>query len=108
MSLLHIAEPAAWEAAARSGVYAPSSLADEGFVHCSTPTQVAATGQRYYSGRQGLLLLSIDPDAAAVPLKWEPGPTGDLFPHLYGPIPTHAVTAVEPFDPDRHAGDRHE
>lgn len=96
--LLHIAEPDAWSAADEA--YRPASLAAEGFVHCSTPEQVMATGRRYYAGRVGLLLLTIDSDAAGVPLKWERGPTGDLFPHLYGPIPIAAVTAVAPFDPD--------
>ncbi len=98
MTLLHIAEPDVWAAA--DAEYRPASLRTEGFVHCSTPAQVVATGRRYYAGRTGLVLLTIDPDAAGVPLKWEPGPTGDLFPHLYGPIPTAAVTDVRPFDPD--------
>jgi len=97
-ALLHIAEPDVWAAA--DDVYRPASLATEGFVHCSTAEQVVATGRRYYAGRTGLLLLTIDPAAAGVPLEWEPGPTGDLFPHLYGPIPTSAVTQVAPFDPD--------
>ena len=99
MTLLHIAERGAWAAAQRSGRYSPPSLESEGFVHCSTPEQVGATGRRYYAGRTDLVLLSIDPERAAVPLEWEPGPTGELFPHLYGPIPAAAVTAVEPFDP---------
>lgn len=102
MTLLHIAEPDIWAAAETD--YRPTSLASEGFVHCSTPDQVAATGQRYYAGRTGLLLLTIDPIAAGVPLKWEPGPTGDLFPHLYGPIPTAAVTHVAPFEPGPRPG----
>ena len=96
--LLHIAEPDDWAAAGDS--YRPASLVTEGFVHCSTPDQVVATGKRYYAGRVGLLLLTIDPAAAGVPLKWERGPTGDLFPHLYGPIPVSAVTTVAPFHPD--------
>jgi uncharacterized protein (DUF952 family) len=99
VTLLHIAERGAWSAATTSGEYAPRSLATEGFVHCSTSEQVVATGRRRYAGRSDLLLLSIDPERAGVPLKWERGPTGDLFPHLYGPIPTAAVTAVEPFEP---------
>jgi uncharacterized protein (DUF952 family) len=99
LRLLHIAEADAWAAGAAAGLYAPESLASEGFVHCSTPEQVVATGRRYYAGRTGLLLLSIDSSRAAVPLKWEPGPTGELFPHLYGSIPTAAVVSVEPFDP---------
>jgi uncharacterized protein (DUF952 family) len=99
VTVLHIAERRAWSAATVSGEYTPPSVEAEGFVHCSTSEQVAATGRRYYAGRTDLLLLSIDPAQAGVPLKWEQGPDGDLFPHLYGPIPTSAVTTVEPFDP---------
>jgi len=37
------------------------------------------------------------------PLRWEPGVPGDpeamRFPHLYGPLPTVAVTSVTPYVP---------
>ena len=32
--------------------------------------------------------------AAGVALRWEPSRGGDLFPHLYAPLPLAAVEAV--------------
>lgn len=97
--LLHITSAEAWAAAQAAGVYAPPSLAREGFVHLSTPAQVLATAARYYAGQRGLVLLRIDaPEAAGAPLRWEDVGHG-VFPHLYGPLPLAAVSAVLPFEP---------
>ena len=46
-----------------------------------------------------VVLLHIDPErlaAAGVPVRLEPAPeSGELFPHLYGPLPLEAVRLVE-------------
>ncbi|MCW2622471.1 MAG: hypothetical protein JWL64_2073 [Frankiales bacterium] len=69
------------------------SYADEGFVHLSRADQVAGTLRRYYAGLPGpLVLLVVDP-AAAGEIRVEGG-----FPHLYAPLPLHAVVAVLPVD----------
>jgi hypothetical protein len=48
--ILHIATISEWSAAQRAGRYRPTSLATDGFIHCSTPEQVATLpGQRLYS-----------------------------------------------------------
>jgi uncharacterized protein (DUF952 family) len=97
--LFHIAEPAAWEHAAERGAYAPPSLADEGFIHCSTREQVADTANRFYGGRSELILLRIDStlldqsprsEQSAAPV--DESEAGTAFPHLYGPLPLAAVT----------------
>ena len=41
-----------------------------------------------------VLLLEIDPALVDVPLRADAIPTGELFPHLYGPLPLHAVREV--------------
>jgi len=50
--LLHITERRGWEQAARDGEYRMStrgvSLADEGFIHCSLPTQVNHVADWFY------------------------------------------------------------
>ena len=56
-----------------------------------------ATYQRFYSDAADVLLLTIDPQQLSSPLRADPAPTGELFPHLYGPLPLEAVTAVEPY-----------
>jgi uncharacterized protein (DUF952 family) len=98
--IYHITSRNAWNEARRSGEYRAESLETEGFIHCSTGTQVLPVVEKYYVGQRGLLLLMIDPSLLSSDLKWEspsggtppPGvPEGDLFPHVYGPINLGAV-----------------
>jgi uncharacterized protein (DUF952 family)/GNAT superfamily N-acetyltransferase len=101
--LLHLLEPAAWRAALTEGALRPPSSASAGFVHLSTPDQVHLPAQALFPGRRDLVLLVVDPARLTAPFRWEPGtaadPTGMLFPHLYGPLPVAAVTAVVPYRP---------
>jgi uncharacterized protein (DUF952 family) len=71
------------------------SLADEGFIHCSTVEQVEATANRIFRGSGELLLLVIDAGRLGAPLKWERATdVGEDFPHVYGPIEVDAVVDV--------------
>ena len=106
--LLHLCTPADWRSALGTGTLAPPSLAEVGFVHLSTPEQVALPAQRLFGGRRDLVLLAVARhaiDAAGIEVRWEPGVPGDpesmRFPHAYGAIPVHAVHAVLPYRPDR-------
>jgi uncharacterized protein (DUF952 family) len=92
--ILHITTAEAWAAAQTTGAVSPPSLADEGFVHCSTRAQLDATLARHFPGAGRLTLLVLDPDAVG-DLRWEESRPGEAFPHVYGPIPTAAVVAVE-------------
>ncbi|MGS0684090.1 DUF952 domain-containing protein [Nakamurella sp. GG22] len=89
-----------WESAQRSGTYSISSrgrtLAEEGFVHASYAGQVPGVLQRFYADlEEPLCLLTIDPELVGAPVVAENLTGGDeLFPHIYGPIPVAAVTAV--------------
>lgn len=84
-----------WDLAVATGRFhgAPVDLAD-GFIHFSTAAQVKETARRHFSGRDGLVLVSVDPDALGEALKWEPSRGGDLFPHLYGVLPVDAAREV--------------
>jgi uncharacterized protein (DUF952 family) len=101
--LLHMCTAADWESARANGVVAPPSLAEVGFVHLSTPEQVALPANRLFRGRSDVLLLVIDAARVGVEIRWEPGVPGDpramRFPHAYGPVPTSAVTATLPYRP---------
>lgn len=97
--LLHLAVAAEWERARSAGTYERStietSLEEEGFVHCSFPHQVQATADRYYRGRDDIVLLRIDPDLVGAEVRVEEASNGEGFPHVYGPIPVSAVTSAE-------------
>lgn len=65
-------------------------------MHASYAEQVPGVLQRYYADlEEPLCLLGIDPQLVAAPVVAENLTGGDeLFPHIYGPIPVAAVTAV--------------
>ena len=95
-----ILDRAAWRAAEAAGVFTGSAvdLAD-GFIHFSTADQAQETAQRHFAGQPDLVLLTLDADALGEALRWEPSRGGDLFPHLYAPLPLDQVTAVRRLTP---------
>ena len=105
--IYHLALADAWRQARQEGVYTHSSrdrsLAEVGFIHASYVHQLAGTHARFFSDAGELVLLCIDPAAlarAGVPLRCEPAPeSGELFPHVYGPLPLDAVIAAQPYRP---------
>jgi uncharacterized protein (DUF952 family) len=108
--IYHITSRSAWDEARERGDYRAESLETEGFIHCSTDSQVLPVAEKFYMGQRGLLLLVIKPELLTSELKWEPPsggspppgvPEDDLFPHVYGPINLGAVVQV--FDLEANA-----
>lgn len=105
----HITRQQDWESALESGAYQSPTLAKDGFIHCSTDTQVLRVANTFYRGQTDLVLLVIDTDKLAVPIKFEapinpqtgqPEPEiQELFPHVYGAINLGAVIKMVPFPP---------
>ncbi len=101
--IYHIASRKAWREAQQRGDYRSESLETDGFIHCSTGTQVLPVAEKYYPRQRGLLVLVIDPALLASDLRWEPPsggapppgvPAGEAFPHIYGPINLDAIVKV--------------
>jgi uncharacterized protein (DUF952 family) len=98
--ILHILNRSQWDLARQHGHYRPPSLAAEGFIHCSTITQVIATANLFYRGQRDLIVLRIDERQLVSRLQFEaPATAGDarpqaLFPHIYGPLNLDAVIDV--------------
>ena len=109
MQLRHIALASDWADALAAREYRVSTVGrtidDEGFLHASLPDQVAATATRYSAGLGvPLVVLVMDSDRledAGVPVRLEDA-GGELFPHLYAPLPVGLVDDVRPasFAPD--------
>lgn len=99
--VLHLIDEASWTAVTTE--VRPPSLAEQGFVHLSTPAQVHLPAQRLFAGRQDLVLLHVDLGLLVAEVRWEPGVPGDpdamLFPHLYGPLPVSAVASTSDYRP---------
>jgi uncharacterized protein (DUF952 family) len=97
--ILHLVEPEAWHAAQEAGEYRAESLDTEQFIHFSEQHQVAGSANRYYKGKN-MLLLVVDTDKLKHELRYEASPrTGELFPHLYGALNLDAVLRVLPYSP---------
>lgn len=86
-----------WQNARQTGVFdgAAVDLAD-GFIHFSTAAQAKETAARHFAGQDDLLLVAVDGAALGDRLVLEPSRGGDLFPHLYAPLPLSAVLWEKP------------
>lgn len=86
-----LVDRAEWAAALAAGVYAGSALdRADGFIHMSTAAQLAETARRHYAGRSDLVLVEVALAPLGAALKWEASRGGDLFPHLFAPLPAPA------------------
>lgn len=90
MVIYHIVLPEIWDSFDYQQ-YEHASLSDEGFIHCSFEHQLEAVIERYYSGAESIVVLSIETDRLTSRLKTEPSTGGELYPHIYGPINGEAI-----------------
>lgn len=95
--IYRLSERADWRAAQTSGLYLSADLGMEGFIHASTAQQVIGVAYRYYQNRSDLVLVEIDEASLGETLRWEASTGGELFPHVYGPIPLQAVRRIAGF-----------
>jgi len=100
--LFHLALARDWHQALEDGVYRISTrgrtLNQEGFIHASTAEQLSDTYRRFYADAGDVLLLRLDPQLLPMPLRADPSPTGDCFPHLYGELPVDRVIHVSRYE----------
>lgn len=74
---------------------APVDLAD-GYIHLSAADQLTETVHKHFAGQDGLWVCAIDIEAPGDAVKWEPSRGGQLFPHVYAPLPLSSALAIEP------------
>ncbi|MBL1174005.1 DUF952 domain-containing protein [Pantanalinema sp. GBBB05] len=98
--ILHITTRSQWHHAEKLGEYRADSLASEGFMHCSVPTQIPGVVHRFFQGQTDLLLLCIDSTLVQAELRYDAIATGEKFPHIYGALNLDAVVQVVEFHPD--------
>ncbi len=94
-TIYHLIARDAWERAQSAAEYRAESLETEGFIHCSQDLeQLLRVADRLYAGRADLLALEVDTRRLASAVKWEPARSGEVYPHIYGPLSTGAVVGV--------------
>jgi uncharacterized protein (DUF952 family) len=89
--ILHITTRTEWETSKNLGTYRSESLTTEGFIHCSTLAQVIGSANRFFKGKQDLVILSIDPTLVTAEIRHEGADPNNLFPHIYGELNIDAV-----------------
>ena len=95
MKLYHIVMPSEWEYYKDQENYFSPTFEQEGFIHLSEKHQVAGVLSRYYVGVPEVLLLHLDKEKLHSEVVFEPAPSQELFPHLYGAINKSAIIEVE-------------
>jgi Uncharacterized protein conserved in bacteria len=81
-----------WQQALADGVFKGAAIdLSDGYIHFSTASQLDGTARKFFSGQDDLVLLEVDLSEVADDLRWEPSRGGDLFPHLYAPMPLSTV-----------------
>ena len=99
--IYHITSLAEWEKAQIKGEYEPQGFAQEKFIHCSYCHQLLTVAHRFYKGQNGLVILAIESSKINSSLVEENLEGGvELYPHLYGLLPTDAVAKVVAFPCD--------
>jgi len=72
----------------------PLDLRD-GFIHLSHADQVEGTLAKHFTGRDDVLLVTLDLEAQPdLPIRWEVSRGGALFPHLYGALVPRVAARV--------------
>ena len=104
--IYHIVTASDLRAHVSGDAYTPASLKDYGFVHCALQASVIAVANDYFTAAaEPVLLLEIDPERLISEVRYEAaapiagGGTAHLvpaalFPHVYGPLNTQAITRV--------------
>lgn len=103
--IFHITTSETWEKAKLNNEYKSDTLEREGFIHCSTKSQIATIANTFYRDYEQLIVLAINPDKLLAEVKWEspvhPNPNvahnideTATFPHVYGSINLEAVEKI--------------
>jgi uncharacterized protein (DUF952 family) len=84
-----------WVAARSDGLFigSPDDQRD-GFIHLSAARQVRGVCERYFAAEAALVLLAMDAARLGPALKWEVSHKGEVYPHLYRPLPLALVKSI--------------
>lgn len=96
--IYHMLPKSEWEQLSLGDVYRPSSLDNEGFIHCTgEPDRLVTVANMFYREAAGeFVILHIAEEAVDRQICWEEA-DGHRFPHIYGPLNLDAVVDVQRF-----------
>ena len=99
-AIYHLTPPEVWTSAPE-GPFSASSLASEGFIHCSYRDQAVQIANMFYVEAPSLIALEVNLARLSAKVVDEDSGSGELFPHVYGPIDRAAITATIPLVRDK-------
>ena len=88
--IYHIATRDEWDEQACEAEYAPLTFEQEGFIHCCDLHQLESVANRYFPGRDDLIILHLVPAKLEPETRYEKSGE-ERFPHVYGPINREAI-----------------
>lgn len=94
MVYLHLTPVEVWERQRAETTYLPEAYGIDGFIHCTIGDDpVVAVGNRYYrEDPRPYAVLDIDPARLNTEVRFEDPEA--VYPHIYGPLNTAAVTRL--------------
>ncbi|GEM_PF-411023 len=103
--IFHITSRADWQKAKETGKYRDKAFLKDGFIHCSTLSQVLGVANSLFKDQRDLVLLGIDVGSVKATVRYEDlCESGRLYPHIYGELNVDAVVAVWDFPYDGSFG----
>jgi uncharacterized protein (DUF952 family) len=78
-----------WKNALETGIIEVEVDRIDGYIHFSTSFQISDTLNKWFQDVVQVRVLAFSAEKFATSLKWEKARGGDLFPHVYGVVPTH-------------------
>jgi len=93
--IYHLARMKEWENWIQDSQYKPLSLLEDGFIHCSRKEDLVESARRWFGDADTLVVLCLDPQDFTAEIRFESsaGRT-DLMPHIFGPVPIHAIKSI--------------
>ena len=88
--IYHIATQEEWDLQIDAAVYAPFAYNQERFIHCSDLHQLESVANRYFPGRDDLVILELMPTKLEPQTRYEQSGT-EKYPHVYGPLNKDAI-----------------
>jgi uncharacterized protein (DUF952 family) len=86
----------AWQAAEATGAFDGAAIdVKDGYIHLSTAAQAVDTARLHFQGQTDLILVGFGAEALGSKLIWEPSRGGQMFPHLYGTLPTALSVTID-------------
>jgi uncharacterized protein (DUF952 family) len=97
---LHLVPEATWRERGGAETYLPDAYEADGFIHCTIgDTRMLEVANLFYQADpRPMIALTLDPAAIGSEVRFEDPES--VFPHIYGPLHTAAVTSWRPVERD--------